>query len=176
MNDSLKSGESLESVSEGHADFAEFHEQYIRHYIAFADTKAGVIFTLAAGLFGFLLGDEAVKKALFEPESFCTFAIPALSLFLLTLTASFAFLVIAPRLSSKSGEGLVFFGAVADRKSATEYIFDVGSSSIQELTEARLKHCYDIAVICQQKYKFLKYAIWITPFAVLSSFLGWALA
>lgn len=38
---------------EPHSEFASFHEGYVRHYIALADTKAGVIFTLAAGVIGY---------------------------------------------------------------------------------------------------------------------------
>jgi Family of unknown function (DUF5706) len=78
---------------------------------------------------------------------------------LLVTSATFSFLVIAPRLGSTSGESLVYFGAVAERKTVDEYVRAVGSQSEAQLTEARLKHCYEISRICDRKYSLLGAAI-----------------
>lgn len=154
-----------------HSDFASFHEGYVRHYIALADTKAGVSFTLAAGVIGYLLSDGDVQNLLLNPSCSFGFVVCTLAFILLGAMAATAFLVIAPNLSAPSKEGLVFFSAVANRPSGIQYVEDIASSTDQELTEARLKHCYDISTICSWKYKLLKRAIWLAPPSLLFGFL-----
>lgn len=150
-----------------HSEFVTFHEGYIRHYIALADTKAGVIFTLSAGIMGYLLNDNEIKSAIIAPSCSFKFFAPILALVLLGLVAALAFLVIAPRLSAPSKEGIVFFGAVAKKASSDDFLSEIEASSDEQLTEARLKHCYDTAAICSGKYKILKTAIWLTPVGLL---------
>ena len=71
------------------------------------------------------------------------FGIAAIAMLLLLAAAACAFAVIAPRRSSPAGEGIVFFGAVAQRASGNDYVADVASRSPTELTALRLKHCFD---------------------------------
>ena len=148
---------------EPHSEFASFHEGYVRHYIALADTKAGVIFTLAAGVIGYLLNIDDIQATLLAPTCSAFFAFSLLALLSLGTVAALAFLVIAPRLASPSNEGLVFFDSVARRTKGEEYAQDIGAHTEDDLTEARLKHCYDISRVCSRKYGFLKKAIWLTP-------------
>ena len=81
------------------------------------------------------------------------------ALWFLTIAAIFAFATIVPRLTS-SGDGVVFFGAVAARSSAREYRTAVIMLSEGELADARLVHCYDLARVCQRKYDALRRAMW----------------
>jgi hypothetical protein len=94
------------------------------------------------------------------PVSGFPFLLFSATMLLLVISAACSFLVIAPRLTSSIDEGIVYFGAVARRKSADEYVRDISSKSENDLTEARLKHCYDISGICARKYKYLRNAIW----------------
>ena len=149
-----------------HSDFAAFHEGYIRHYIALADTKAGVIFALAAGIIGYLLNDDEMRDTILAPSCSSEFVALTLALGSLALVTALTFFVVAPRLTASSNEGLVFFGAVAKRKSSDDFLSDIASASDEQLTEARLKHCYDTAKICSQKYELLKTAIWLTPISL----------
>ncbi len=154
-----------------HSDFASFHESYVRHYIALADTKAGVVFTLAAGIIGYLVNNDDIQDTILAPSCSAEFVISILAFLFLGLVTALAFLVIAPRLTVSSNEGLVFFGAVAKKATGEIYLRELAASTEQSLTEARLKHCYDTAKICSRKYDFLKKAIWLTPPSLLLALL-----
>lgn len=138
-----------------HNEFAEFHEGYISRYIELADTKAAWAFAIASGSIAYIVGSE-LPGFLAIPWSLRWISfIVTVALFL--ASATYSFLVIAPRLGS-SGETVVYFEAVAKRKSADDYVKDVASKNEAELAEARLKHCYDISRICTRKYGFLRRA------------------
>lgn len=141
-----------------HTDFAQFHESYVSRYIGLADTKASWAFAIAAGAIGYMAGNDHIRATLHTGWGPPT-ALYVTAAALLLTSAIFSFLVIAPRLGSYSGEGLVYFGAVAQRKSADEYVSAIASQSEAQLTEARLKHCYEISGICARKYAFLGKAI-----------------
>lgn len=158
-------------LEEHHADFAEFQEAYVRHYIGLADTKAAWSFTIASGVLAYLVGQAEVRAALLAPECSIKFMLLVGSVISLVLSAFFAFRVVAPRLTSQSGEGVVFFGAVAAKASAEAYIRDVVSRSHAELTSARLQHCYDVSKICTKKYGSLKKSIWFGVPALSLTFL-----
>jgi hypothetical protein len=144
-----------------HDEFASFHEQYVRHYIQLADAKAGVCFGLISAVLGYLVSNDEVQTLILKPSCTAKFGITAIAMLLLLTAGAYAFAVIAPRLSSPSGEGLVFFGAVARRASGNDYVMDVASRSPAELTALRLKHCFDTSKVCDRKYGFLKVAIWL---------------
>lgn len=143
-----------------HVEFAEFHEDYVRHYIQFADAKAGACFTVISAVLGYLVSKDEIQKLILEPAWNFRFEVAAAALVVLLVSAAFSFAIIAPRLGSKSAEGIVFFGAVADRESSEAFIMDVAASSEAGLTTARLKHCFDISKICARKYLLLRAAIW----------------
>lgn len=143
-----------------HGEFAEFHEGYVRHYIALADTKAGFSFGIVSAILAHHLSDDKTRRLLIPPTGEVTFWISLASVLLLLVSAYFSFLVIAPRLTAPSGEGIVFFGSVATRSDASNYVGELARLSESELTSARLKHCYDISRVCASKYDRLKKAIW----------------
>jgi pycsar effector protein len=144
-----------------HGEFASFEEQYIRNYIALADTKAAWTFTIASGVLAFLFSKDQVPRTLLDAQWSPSY----LSLFgaavLLILSTFYSSRVVAPRLKSPSGEGIVFFGAVARQPSADAYVSAVAAHDMRALTEARLRHCHDISRICCAKYSSLKKAIWL---------------
>lgn len=144
-----------------HDDFASFHEQYVRHYIQLADAKASLSFGSISAFLGYLANKDEVQELLLKPSCTAEFGIVALGILLLLAAATCAFAVIAPRLSSPTGEGIVFFGAVAQRASGNDYVADVVSRSPAELTALRLKHCFDTSKVCDRKYRLLKAAIWL---------------
>jgi hypothetical protein len=149
------------SLADFHAEFADFEEGYVRSYIALADTKAAWSFTIASAMLAFLFGQETTKRDLLAPACSVEFALLLGSAALLTVSAFYSFRVVAPRLRSPSGEGIIFFGAVASQESAATYVEDVAAKDKRALTEARLKHCYDISRVCDAKYKALKGALWL---------------
>lgn len=152
---------SVSPLEEHHADFAGFQEDYVRHYISLADTKAAWTFTIASGVLVYLIGTDKTKDALLAPVLSWPYASLIASVLLLVVSAFFSFRVVAPRLASNSGEGIVFFGSVAAKDDAASFVSEVAAHDPAEITEARLIHCFDVSKVCDGKYASLKKAIWI---------------
>lgn len=148
-------------LSDHHSKFADFEEEYVRHYINLADTKATGAFTVSSGVLAYLFGTTGFLSALTNPEFTAAYVVPVSGVFLLVLSAFFSFLVIAPRLTSPSGEDIVFFGAVASRKNANEYLLDIARHSSGDIIRARLKHCFDVSQVCARKYYLFNKAVWL---------------
>lgn len=151
---------SVTPLAEHHADFASFQEGYVRSYISLADTKAAWTFTIASGVLVYLIGNDKIKSTLLAPVLAWSYASLVLAVLLLVVSAFFSFRVVAPRLASNSGEGIVFFGSVAAKGDAAKYVKEVAALTPAEITEARLKHCFDVSKVCNGKYVSLKKAIW----------------
>lgn len=144
-----------------HAEFASFHEDYVRHYIEFADAKAGVCLGLISAVLGYMASKDEVQALVLDPALTIKFSIVAGMLITLLLSAAFAFAVIAPRLGPVSGDGIIFFKEVSKRNSGEDYIREIASYSSSNLTIAQLRHCFDISTICSRKYRLLRMAIWL---------------
>ncbi len=143
-----------------HEAFAEFHEEYIRHYIGLADSKAGIILGLALALFSNLIEKDIVQKAFTHPAASFFNVYAMLCLAFLLASALCAFLVVAPRRAA-GGESLIFFGEVAKFASADRYLASLAKLKSSDLLDARIRHCYDISVICARKYTLLSRATWL---------------
>ncbi|WP_126002055.1 Pycsar system effector family protein [Sphingomonas sp. ABOLE] len=148
------------TLEEHHKNFAEFHESYVRNYISLADTKAAWAFAIVSGALVYLIGTDKTKTALLAPALSLSYASLIAAALLLVVSAFFSFRVVAPRLTSKSGDGIVFFGSVAAKNNAASYVSEVAAHDFAEITEARLKHCFDVSKVCAEKYASLKKAIW----------------
>lgn len=143
-----------------HFDFANFHEGYVRHYIALADTKAAWVFTVASAAIAFIFGRTASKTELLDPQWSMATALVWSAAAFLCLSALFSFSVIRPRKPSSCGDGIVFFAQVAGKANAKAYGSEVGSYDKASLTAARLEHCYDVSRVCASKYASLRLGIW----------------
>jgi hypothetical protein len=152
---------TVERVASFHGDFAGFQEGYVRHYISLADTKAAWAFAISAGLLAFLFGNAETPKALLSPSWSVSYSLLIGAIAFLVASALFSFLVVAPRLTSRSGEGVVFFAAVASKSDATAYVREIAAHDERAVAEARIRHCYDVSVVCTRKYASLKKAIWL---------------
>lgn len=143
-----------------HLEFADFHEAYVRHYITLADTKAAWVFTVASGAMAFIFGRTASRTELLDAQwSVATLLVCAATAFL-CLSALFSFLVIRPRQTCTSADGIIFFGQVANHPSASAYTSAVAEHDGAALAAARLEHCFDISRVCSAKYASLRLAIW----------------
>lgn len=150
-------GTNALQLEEAHRSFAEFHQTYVGSYIQFADTKASWTFAIASALIGYIFANDDLRKVMFLPEWRLPFVLLVVTAVLLAASAMFSLFAISPRID-KPSEETVFFIAVAKRKSADQYVRDIASMDQGRLTEARLKHSYDIACICTAKYGHLKWA------------------
>jgi len=144
-------------LNSAHNEFAGFHQEYVSHYIELSDTKAASAFAISTAALAYIFGGD-LQELLLQPAFNAPFVVSISTVLLLVVSASFSFLTIAPRFST-SGEGIVYFGSVANRKSADDYVRDIASKDEAGLIEARLKHSYDISRICVRKYQSLRKAI-----------------
>jgi Family of unknown function (DUF5706) len=140
------------------AEFANFQEGYVRHYISLADTKASLLFGLASAFIAYLFSKPVFHALLFNPTCTLPSWLAWASTGLLAAGAGYAAWVIAPRLKT-TGEGLVFFGAVRAHADAGAYAEAVRSAGADGLADARLRHCYDVSGVCWRKYQNLRRAI-----------------
>lgn len=143
-------------LEEAHLLFADFQQGYVSGYIQLADTKAAWVFAVASGLIAYIFGGSNLQAILFQRCDWLT-ALVFVTVVLLVLAAVLSFLVIVPRLS-RSNDGIVFFGSVANRASPGEFVREIAGMREPELIEARLRHGYDISKICARKYRFLTMA------------------
>lgn len=144
-------------LDEHHRSFAEFHQGYVSSYIQLADTKAGWVFAIAAGLLVYVLGKDDLRSLLFPAEPSVRLAALILTVAFLAASAIFSFLVVTPRLPP-SGEGVVSFFSVAKKPTAESYVREIASMTDSALSEARLKHSYAISGVCTKKYSRLWWA------------------
>jgi hypothetical protein len=151
-----------------HTEFASFEEGYIARYIALADTKAGFVFAGASAVIVYLFDKEEVQLLTLHPQWSPVFVLLASSFWFLSVAAVSAFGTIVPRLAT-SGDGVVFFGAIAKKASARDYQATVTAMTEGELAAARLVHCYDLASVCQRKYGSLRRAMWSLLPGVISA-------
>lgn len=164
-----------ESLGDWHLDFAAFHEGYVRHYITLADTKSGLMFGSVIGLITFLTRNDHFKKAISSPNCSWIFCEATLAMVFLILSAASAAYAIAPRRRG-SGEGIVFFDAVAAYPSAEAYVEAIAHRSKIQLTAARLRHCFDVSRACSRKYDMLRRAIVFAAIGLITSLnVLWAL-
>ena len=164
------SARPVPNLTDAHTEFATFHEGYVGRYIALADTKASWAFAIASGVLAYLLSKSTLRAQLLDPEWTSHFMILLGPLALLSASAICSLLVITPRLSN-SGEGLVFWGAVSKWPDSTRYVEEVGRRSEAQLTELRLRHCFDLSKLCARKYEYLRKGI-VLGVAGLVSALG----
>jgi hypothetical protein len=99
--------------------------------------------------------------------SFATVGASALTV-LLGLSAVYALLVVLPRLTH-SGEGIVFFGAVSKYQSSDAYADEIAKRSASDLTEARVKHSFDVAKVCTRKYDMLRRSMWLLAVGLIAA-------
>jgi len=148
------------AVTAAHTDFAAFEQGYISQYINLADTKATWSFAIASGAIVYLISKNETREQLLHAALTPEFSLVLSPICLLLISAACSFLTIVPRRST-SGEGLVFYGGVAQYRSASNYVDSVTVKSASDLTELRLAHCFDIAEICNRKYEYLRKAMWL---------------
>lgn len=146
--------------SKWHADFADFEEGYLRHYIAFADTKAAVVFGVTSTLIGFLLANKNYISLIESGVYNVATLLAVLACMGLAVSAIFAISVVIPRLP-KGAEGIIFYGAIQRLASGDAYQRKVKACGEDDLIDARLDHCYTLSGICWKKYICLRAAIWI---------------
>jgi len=73
--------------------------------------------------------------------------------------------VVKPRLSG-SKTGLVFFNAIAEFESQTEFFNEMASTSAAKLYEEKVRHTFEISKVCSNKYRALGVSISLGGFGL----------
>jgi pycsar effector protein len=142
------------------AKFAEETHQYVREYIRLADQKATFFFAGGTALLAFLHRGGASDRWL-KPLAVWNLldAITFVSMAALAVSALISIGVVIPRLGG-SRRGYIFFNAIAEHDSGTEYSSAITSLSQTDLVRIKLQHCFDISCVCRRKYEVLRAAVW----------------
>ena len=134
-------------------DFVYSQNDYLNNYIQFADTKSAIFITVNGVLMGFLY--TQFKETLpFELEK-SKHLVLLVSIGLLLLSYVFLFLVIFPRRSYRSGNGIVFWEDVATYKDAESYKMKVSETPQDSFEEVMIDQNYYLAKTATKKYKNL---------------------
>lgn len=146
--------------------YTDFHEGYLSRYIALADAKAGICFSLNAALLGFLVSRDWLPPLIEEAGTGRWVAWIAIATVL--LAAAMAFWVVVPRLRASS-EGLIFWQSVRKFPTEADFKRKVANTTITELADARLSHTYALSRVAKSKYFWLVIAAWLTVASVGST-------
>ena len=140
--------------------FAAFAHHYVRDYTNLADQKATFFFTGATALLAFMYNKNVSArwlKPLMQWNILDTIAFVAMAA--LAVGAFLALLVIIPR-TPGSRRGFLFWEAIAEYETSRQYSDDISLLSGPSLMQVKAEHCYDLAVVCQRKYRMLRCALW----------------
>lgn len=152
-------GEANQKTEEARAKFAEETHQYIREYIRLADQKATFYFAGTTALLAFLYKANLMHLWLKAPTQW-VFA-DVLSFFAsagLVVSALACIFVVKPN-TKGSMRGIIFFRAIVQFQSGTDYSNEVMGKRVRELTEAKLCHAYDLSKVCASKYGMLNIVV-----------------
>lgn len=151
--------------------FAEETHLYVRDYIRQADQKATFLFAGSGTLLAYLNSISVAQSWISNPKTWGL--LDVLSFFAtsgLMLGAACCAFIITPRLSG-SKRGLVFFSAIQEYESPTEYAIELNSKKPIELCEAKLKHIHELSKVCHVKFKYLSLAFRISIFGTFCALL-----
>ena len=141
-------------------EFSAFAHQYIRDNIKLADQKATLFFTGATALLAFMYNENVSARWLKPPMQWNIFdTIAFVSMVALAAGAFLALLVIIPR-TLGSRRGFLFWEAIAEYETGRQYSDELSLLSGPSLAQVKAEHCYDLAVVCRQKYRMLRCALW----------------
>ena len=139
---------------------ASSRRSHIRDSINLADQKATLFFTGATALLAFMYNENVSArwlKPLMQWNILDTIAFVAMAA--LAAGALLALLVIIPR-TLGSRRGFLFWEAITEYDTGRRYSDELSLLSGPSLVQVKAEHCYDLAVVCRQKYRMLRCALW----------------
>lgn len=133
--------------------FANDVHGYLRQNITWADQKAAFMFAGAAGFLAYLNSRKAFGFLRGDVRFEWPHVILAAAAVCLLITAFGAFVTYWPRVKGLRA-GLVFWGAIARNESSGAYVERVLDKTAVDLTTAKLEHSYELAKICERKFRW----------------------
>ena len=144
---------------------------YIREYISAADRKASFVFTIGAALLVYLYEKGIVVSWLKSPNTWALGEILAfIAISGLSLSCMLAVAVVFPKLKG-SRRGFIFWESIAEFESASSFSDAAQQLSGTSLANELLKHVYEIAHVCKEKYRILNWSLRIGAIGAISTIL-----
>lgn len=138
--------------------FANDVHAYLRQNITWADQKAAFMFAGASGFLAYLNAHQAFAFVRGRaPFSYPDVLLVAAAVCLM-IAATASFITYWPRTKGMRA-GLVFWGAIAKNESAGAYVERVKDKTADELAAAKLEHSYELAKICDRKFRWADIAV-----------------
>ena len=160
--------DDLKKVQEFRLKFAEETHQYVREYIRLADQKATFFFAGATALLAYLHKLELTNIWMSSPKTWGLIEMLALAATVgLIISTICSLATVVPRLGG-SRRGLIFFAAIAEYEGAKEYVADLMRQDTTALCEAKLRHAYELSIVCKRKYSTLIFGQWAGALGVLA--------
>ena len=159
-------GETTTNSQEFKSKFAEFVHKYIQDSIVRADQKCTIFFTFI--LFTFLYIFDRLKLPISEIKSdpyILVFFL--LVIILLAISIIFSFLTIFPKLGGSS-DNLIYWESILVSNNKEAYYEKLNNKPFEELLKLKIINCYELSLICRQKYRNLKRSIFFAVCGVVS--------
>ena len=166
------SGVSVDTDLNTKSEFGAFAHHYIRDHITLADQKAAFCFTAATALLGFMYTENVSArwlKPVMQWNILDTIAFVAMAA--LAVGAFLAILVVIPR-TSGSRRGFLFWEAIAEYGTGRQYSDELWQLSGPSLFQVKAEHCYELAVVCKQKYRMLQRSLWVSAVGLAGALFG----
>lgn len=141
------------------SDFAKFVHEYVRTYIASADQKSTIIFSIAAAIFAYIESNGALR-VIADPSKIKTLPgfLGAGAALLLVVCGAMALAVIWPRLKPRTPKGLIYWCSIIDR-TEDSLVSEVDKLTDAERDEQILRQFYVLSKVCDHKYNLLANSI-----------------
>ncbi len=140
------------------ARFAAETQSYIVDHIRLADEKAAFFFAASSAILYLLF--NSMQKHLASPLAAWALSdvVGILAMTILGIACLTGLGVVTPRLG-RVGTDLIFFRAIAQFGSRESYVKETMAISNAELIGEKLGHCYDLAKVCDRKYRALAWEL-----------------
>lgn len=141
--------------------FACETHKYIREYISSADNKAQWYIAFASAFIAWVNTQKLYTTfwAITSAEWRLLDILSLISIVGLSACVFFSLLTIRPR-TKGSKKGIIFFGSIAEHDASNDYLADVMKKTDQEVIIEKLRHVYELAKVCNQKFATLSIAVW----------------
>lgn len=141
-------------------EYADQQFEMVTRNIETADAKAGIVSTLVGGFLAVLAtqqgemmrGVGASSNAFLQFLDTSSFIIGGICL---VGSGLYSLSVIFPRLAVRQGD-LAFWGSISLFPSSADFVEKLDAASADELSDQRVRQCYDLARVCRRKYEMLR--------------------
>lgn len=139
-------------------DFLWHVHAYVNEYIRFADAKAGFLVALTSATLWVLFSANLSTLLGGTPWGWAA-RFGAAALLFLSISLICSMIVVFPRMDSHPGEGLLFWNAIAEHKTAAAFKRAVEGLSPSARTAQISTHLHSLAKVAKQKYRWVNYAV-----------------